>query len=158
MRFLLYITIIILTLNNCSLKKVKDHHGVHFLDKKEKKLTINQSNKNDIFKLLGPPLIQSTFDNDLFIYVERKTSSTHLINLGKKKTIVNNVLLLETNNRGVLIYKNFSDLNQMNDIEFEKKFTNTDYAKKTFIYNFLSSLRNKINDPLGKKRKKASQQ
>jgi outer membrane protein assembly factor BamE (lipoprotein component of BamABCDE complex) len=158
MKFLLYTTIIILALNNCTLKKVKDHHGVHFLDKKEKKLVLNQSNKNDIFKLLGPPLIQSTFDNDTIIYVERKTSSTQLINLGKKKTTVNNVLLLEIDNRGILIYKNFLEINQMNDIEFEKFITSTEYAKNTFIYNFLSSLRSKINDPLGKKRRKASQQ
>ena len=158
MRLLVYITIILLTLNNCSLKKIKDHHGVHFLDKKEKKLTLNQSNKNDIFKILGPPLIQSTFDNDLFIYIERKTSSTKLINIGKKKTLINNILLLEVDDRGILIYKNLLDINQMNDIAFEKNFTNTDQSKKTFIYNFLSSLRNKINDPLGKKRKKASQQ
>ena len=157
MKFLLYTTIIILALNNCTLKKVKDHHGVHFLDKKEKKLVLNQSNKNDIFKLLGPPLIQSTFDNDTIIYVERKTSSTQLINLGKKKTTVNNVLLLEIDNRGILIYKNFLEINQMNDIEFEKFITSTEYAKNTLIYNILSSLRSKINDPLGKKRRKASQ-
>ena len=125
MKFLLYTVIVLLALNNCSLKKIKDHHGVHFLDKKEKKLAINQSNKNDIFKLLGPPLIQSTFDNNLFIYVERKTSSTHLINLGEKKTLVNNVLLLEVDDRGILIYKNLLDINQMNDIAFEKVFTKT---------------------------------
>ena len=158
MKFLLYTTIILLTLNNCSLKKVKDHHGVHFLDKKEKKLKIYQSNKNDIFELLGPPLIQSTFDNDLLIYIERKASSTHILNLGKRKTLVNNVLLLEIDDRSLLVYKNFTNINQMNDIEFEKYITKTDYAKQTFLYNFLSSLRNKINDPLGKKRRKANQQ
>ena len=158
MRFLLYITIILLTLNNCSLKKVKDHHGVHFLDKKEKKLTINQSNKNDIFKLLGPPLIQSTFDNDLFIYIEKKTSSTQIKSLGKKKILVHNVLLLEINDRGILVRKYLSNLDQMNDLEFEKEFTTVSYTKKSFVYNLLSSLRSKINDPLGKKRQKASQQ
>ena len=72
--------------------------------------------------------------------------------------MINNILLLEVDDRGILIYKNLLDINQMNDIAFEKVFTNVDYSKKTFIYNFLSSLRNKINDPLGKKRKKASQQ
>ena len=158
MKFLLYTTIILLTLNNCSLKKVKDHHGVHFLDKKEKKLAINQSNKNDIFKLLGPPLIQSTFDNDLFIYIEKKTSSTQIKSLGKKKILVHNVLLLEINDRGILVRKYLSNLDQMNDLEFEKEFTTVSYTKKSFVYNLLSSLRSKINDPLGKKRQKASQQ
>jgi len=137
---------------------VKDHHGAHFLDIKEKKLTINQSNKNDIFKLLGPPLIQSTFDNDLFIYIEKKTSSTQIKSLGKKKILVHNVLLLEINDRGILVRKYLSNLDQMNDLEFEKEFTTVSYTKKSFVYNLLSSLRSKINDPLGKKRQKASQQ
>ena len=137
---------------------MKDHHGVHFLDIKEKKLIINQSNKNDIFKLLGPPLIQSTFDNDIFIYIEKKTSSTQIKSLGEKKTLVNNVLLLETNERGILVRKYLSNLNQMNDLEFEKEYTTVSYTKKSFVYNLLSSLRSKINDPLGKKRQKASQQ
>ena len=137
---------------------MKDHHGAHFLDIKEKKLTINQSNKNDIFKLLGPPLIQSTFDNDLFIYIEKKTSSTQIKSLGKKKILVHNVLLLEINDRGILVRKYLSNLDQMNDLEFEKEFTTVSYTKKSFVYNLLSSLRSKINDPLGKKRQKASQQ
>ena len=137
---------------------MKDHHGAHFLDIKEKKLTINQSNKNDIFKLLGPPLIQSTFDNDLFIYIEKKTTSTQIKSLGKKKILVHNVLLLEINDRGILVRKYLSNLDQMNDLEFEKEFTTVSYTKKSFVYNLLSSLRSKINDPLGKKRQKASQQ
>ena len=78
--------------------------------------------------------------------------------MGKKKTLVNNVLLLEVNDRGILIRKYLSDLNQMNDLEFEKEFTTVSYSKKSFVYNLLSSLRSKINDPLGKKRQKASQQ
>tara|TARA_B110000971_G_scaffold194257_1_gene207841 strand:- start:28 stop:504 length:477 start_codon:yes stop_codon:yes gene_type:complete len=158
MKFLLYIVIILISFTNCSLKEVKDHHGAHFLDIKEKKLTINQSNKNDIFKLLGPPLIQSTFDNDLFIYIEKKTSSTQIKSLGKKKILVHNVLLLEINDRGILVRKYLSNLDQMNDLEFEKEFTTVSYTKKSFVYNLLSSLRSKINDPLGKKRQKASQQ
>ena len=52
---------------NCSLNKVVKHHGVPFLEKKQEKLTLNTSNKNDIIKLLGPPSTKSTFDNDLWI-------------------------------------------------------------------------------------------
>ena len=53
-----------------------------------------------------------------------------------------------------LVKKDFYDLNQMNDIKFSKKVTSVDYTKDSFIYDFLSSMRQKINDPLGVRRKK----
>ena len=40
----------------------------------------------------------------------------------------------------------------MKKIDFIKDETLVSYSKRSFIYNFLSSLRQKINDPLGKKR------
>ena len=125
---------------------------MHNLELKQSKLKVNQTNKNDIINLIGPPSTKSTFDNDVYIYIERKTSSSKLTKLGKKKLLKNNVLVLEINNRGVLLAKNFYNLNDMNEIEFDKNITNVNYTKNTFIYNFLTSLRQKINDPLGKKR------
>jgi len=130
------------------------HHGVHNLDKKHLKLKINQSNKNDIIKLIGPPSTKSTFDNDIYIYIEKKTSSSKLSKLGKKKLITNNVLILELDKRGLLKDKKFYDKQDMQNIEFEENITETDYTKRSFVYNFLSSLRQKIDDPLGKKRTK----
>ena len=92
---ILNIFIILLFITNCSLNKVIHHHGVHNLEKKQTKLKINQSNRNDIIKIIGPPLIKSTFNNDVLIYIERKTSSSRLSKLGKKNLIVNNVLVLQ---------------------------------------------------------------
>ena len=83
------------------------HHGVHNLDKKQKKLKLNYSNKNDIISIIGPPSTKSKFENDIFIYIERKTSSSKLSKLGKKKLIANNVLVLEIDNNGMLISKKF---------------------------------------------------
>ena len=76
-------------LASCSLNKVVQHHGVHNLEKKQAKLKINYTNKNDIIKLIGPPSSKSTFDNDVYIYIERKTSSSKLTKLGRKKLIKN---------------------------------------------------------------------
>ncbi len=115
-------------------------------------MKINYSNKNDIIKLIGPPSTKSTFDNDIFIYIERKTSSTKLTRLGKKKLLVNNVLVLEINNNGILIDKQFYNKDDMKKIKFDENETGINYSKKSFIYNFLYSLRQKIDDPLGKKR------
>ena len=84
-------------LASCSLNPVVQHHGVHNLEKKQSKLKINYTNKNDIIKLIGPPSSKSAFDNDIFIYIERKTSGSKLSKIGKKRLLENNVLVLEIN-------------------------------------------------------------
>ena len=128
------------------------HHGVHNLDKKQAKLRINYTNINEITKLIGPPSTKSTFDNDIYIYIERKTSSSKLTKLGKRKLIINDVLVLEVDERGILYSKTFYNKDDMKNISFDKSATGTDYEKRSFIVNFLSSVRQKIDDPLGKKR------
>jgi len=143
---------LILILSNCSLKKVVQHHGVHNLEKKQTKLTINKTNKNDIIKIIGPPSTKSSFDNDIYIYMERKTSSGKITKLGKKKLIQNNVLVLELNNKGILVSKKFYDKDDMLKIKFDNDITSINYQKRSFINSFLSSVRQKIDDPLGKKR------
>ena len=148
----LLIIILALILSNCSLNKVVQHHGVHNLDKKQTKLKINFSNKNDVIKLIGPPSTKSTFDNDVFIYIERKTSSSRLSKLGQKVLLVNNVLVLELDSSGLLLTKTFYNIDDMQKIKFDESITSINYSKKSFIYNFLSSVRQKIDDPLGKKR------
>ena len=153
MRKLFIFFIISLFVSACNLKKVEKHHGVHFLNKKHEKLLVNQSNRNDIISVLGPPSTKSTFDNDIWIYIERKTDSSSIRNLGKEKITINNVLILEINDFGLLKKKEFLDLNNMVDIKFVETTTENQYKKSTFIYDFLSSLRQKINDPLGKRKK-----
>ena len=144
--------ILLIFLTNCSLNKVVQHHGVHNLEKKQVNLKINYSNKNDIIKLIGPPSTKSSFDNDVYIYIERKTSSSKLTKLGKKTLIMNNVLVLEIDNKGLLLAKKFYDKEDMKEIEFDNQITGINYSKRSFIYNFLSSIRQKIDDPLGNKR------
>ena len=125
-----------------------------FLDKKQEKLFINATNKNDIIEILGPPSTKSTFNNDVWIYIERKTSKGSLLTFGRNKLITNNILILEINNRGLLAKKDFLDINDMNELKFSKDTTEIVYSKKSFIYDFLSSMRQKINDPLGKRKEK----
>ena len=150
MKKLLLLSLIFLA--SCSLDKVIQHHGVHNLEKKQAKLKINSTNKNDIIKLIGPPSTKSSFDNDIYIYLERKTSSSRLTRLGKKRLIKNDVLVLEIDNTGILLSKKFYNKDDMNEIKFDENITGVNYSKRSFIYNFLSSIRQKIDDPLGKKR------
>ena len=152
MKFLIYIFSFIFILS-CTFNKVVKHHGVHFLEKKHEKLTINTTNKNDIIKLLGEPSTKSSFDNDLWIYIERKISTGKLYYLGKEKLIVNNVLVLELNSMGLLAKKKLYKKEDMTNLEFAQNSTDPVYRKRSFVYDFLSSMRQKINDPLGKRKK-----
>ena len=138
---------------NCGFKKRVDHHGVHLLKKKSDLIIVSETNKNDIIKILGPPSVISTFNNDLYFYIERKTTTDRIIKLGKMKYLENNVLVLEVDNRGILLDKQFFDLKKMKNIKIVSKETTVDYQKQSFIYDFLSSMRQKVNDPLGKRKR-----
>ena len=147
------ILIFFFILSNCTLNKVNKHHGVNFLKKKNESLIVKKTNKNDIIKLLGQPSTESKFDNDLWIYIEREITRGRLLNLGKNILIKNNVLILEIDNRGILLSKKFNNIDDMKEIQFSEDETTQIGKKNDFIYSFLSSLRQKINDPLGKRKK-----
>ena len=148
----IYFIIIFLFISNCSFNKEIKSHGVNLLEKKQEKLILKKSNKNDIIKILGPPSTKSTFDNDIWIYIERKETKTSMATLGRRKLIVNNVLILEINEAGILVEKKFLNKDDMNKIKFSKNKTAVISSKDSFLYEFLSSLRQKINDPLGTKK------
>ena len=133
---------------------VDDHHGVFYLDKKEKKIKVKESNTNDILSILGEPSTKSTFDNDVWIYIERKITNTHFF--GKRKLVINNVMVLEIDEKGILAKKDFYNIEDMKDIDFDENRSES-IKKRNFIYNFLSSLRQRINDPLGVRKKKREQ-
>ena len=152
MRILLLI--IFLLVVNCKVNKIVDSHGTHYLEKKEKELIVNLFNKNDVIALLGPPSTKSKFDNDLWIYIERKKTRTTLLKFGSKQIYVNNVLLLEIDDRGLLVKKDFFNIHDMKKIEFSENETGITYSKRSFVYDFLSSMRQKVNDPLGVRAKK----
>ena len=153
MKYLIHIIIVFFFITSCTLDRVVKKHGVRNLEKKQKKLLIFETNKNDIQEILGPPSSRSVFDNDLWIYIEREITNDKLLKLGGEKLIVNNVLFLEIDNKGLLIKKNFYDINEMNEAKLSKLSTEAKYSKRSFIYDFLSSMRQKINDPLGKRKK-----
>ena len=147
------ILIFFFILSNCTLNKVNYHHGVHFLKKKNELLIIKQTNKNDIIQLLGQPSTESKFDNDLLIYIEREITRGKLLKFGRNILIKNDVLILEIDNRGILLSKKFNNIDDMKEIKFLKDKTEQVRRKNDFIYSFLSSLRQKINDPMGKRKK-----
>ena len=123
-------------------------------------LVVNTTNKNDIIKILGNPSTTSKFDNDVWIYIERKQTQSKLKNMGRMKIYKNDVLVLEVDDYGILKKKEFFNKDDMQKITVVEATTQADFKKNSFIYDFMSSMRQKINDPLGqraKKRKEISQ-
>ena len=154
MNKILYIILISFIVSNCSFKPVVKHHGVPNLEKKQKLLRLNETNINDIKKILGNPSTKSKFDNDIWIYIERQQTQSRLRNLGKMKIFKNDVLVLEIDKFGILMNKEFYNIDNMENIKIAKATTEAGFKRNSFIYNFMSSMRQKMNDPLGQRAKK----
>ena len=131
---------------NCSINKVSNLHGFSSIDSKIDKIELNKTNKNDVRNIIGPPSSKSTC-NDLWLYVERKKTNQSLFKLGKKKISTNNLLIIEFNKMGLVKDKTLLDLNDMNDIEIADIKTQKKFDQDNFVYNLLSTLRDKINAP-----------
>jgi len=144
------IIFILVTLTSCSLDKVNKTHGSLNLQVKQSKLIINETNKNDIITLLGPPSTISQFDINKWYYIERKVSNTSMATLGREKVQKNNVLVIQLNESGILINKKLLKIDKMKDLKFSQNTTNVDVVNKNFLYNFFNSVRQKINEPVKK--------
>jgi len=141
-----YLTFIILIATSCSLKPINNYHGVAFLEKKQEKLLINKSNKNDIIKILGAPSTESILEDDLWIYIESQKSKSSLLKLGKDIVLTSNILVLEIDNKGILKNKKFYNIDDLNELSFNKNKTAMS-DKDSFVYGVLSSLKQKIDSP-----------
>ena len=147
---LFYIFFIFLIVTSCSLKPVDKYHGVAFLEQKQERLSINKSNKNDIIKILGAPSTESILEDDLWIYIENRRSKSSILKLGKEIVLTNNVLVLEIDRKGILKNKKFFNIDDLNDLSFNKSETKMS-DKDSFVYGVISSLKQKIDTPKRKK-------
>ena len=112
------------------------HHGVPFLEKKQTELIVSESNTNDIKKILGNPSTKSKFDNDVWIYIERKQTQSKLKNLGRMKIFKNDVLVLEIDDYGILKKNNFITLMIWKILKLLKQQQNQD-LERTHLYMIL---------------------
>ena len=140
--FCLIITFLLLT--NCQREQIVKTHGIAYLEKREKLIKINSSNKNDIINILGLPATRGMTNDNVWIYIERTRTRGKLLKLGKNITSKNNVLVLEFNEYGVLASKDFYEKDKMQNIKFDKDATTFKGKKENFIYSFLSSVRQKM--------------
>ena len=70
------------------------------------------------------------------------------------KIFKNDVLVLEIDDYGILKDKKFYNKDDMEKIKVVKSTTGAIFKKNSFIYDFMSSMRQKIDDPLGQRAKK----
>ena len=141
-KFLLIVSLIFLF--SCQGNEVIKTHGISYLDKREKLIFINKSNKNDTVQIFGQPATKGMTNDNLWIYIERTKTRGKLLKLGRNYLIKNNVLVLEFNKFGILAKKEFYDKEDMKQINFAKAITQNDIKKENFIYSFLSSIRQKM--------------
>ena len=132
---------------NCSSNKLSNNHGLISLQAKYDKIIINKTNKNDILNIIGPPSSISDFDKNKWFYIQRMKQNQSLLKLGIKKIKKNNILIIEFDNRGILVKKNILDLENMNDIKYVKDITEKEFKQNDILFKVFSSLREKANAP-----------
>ena len=141
-KILIFLSLIFLV--SCQNNKVIQTHGIAYLDKREKLITVNKTNKNDVIAILGKPATRGMTNENLWIYIERTKTKGKLLKLGKNYLTKNNVLVVEFNKYGIVRSKKFYDIDNMKKIEFAKTITENEVKKTNFIYSFLSSIRQKM--------------
>ena len=89
MKKIYYILIIFFFISNCTLNKTINTM-VLSLRLKSAKLYVNNQIKMILIKLLGQPSTKSNFDEDLWIYIERKTAQRIMF---REKRVTNSKIL-----------------------------------------------------------------
>tara|TARA_Y100000741_G_C18024454_1_gene465688 strand:+ start:100 stop:507 length:408 start_codon:yes stop_codon:yes gene_type:complete len=128
----------------CQLQEPIKNHGILYLENRSDKLTIKESNKNDVIKVLGQPHSISINDENLWLYLERSLSKGKYHKLGRHVLKENNVLVLNFDKYGVLKSKDFYNKNSIKKVSFSNKETKNELSKKSFVENFLSSIKQKM--------------
>ena len=140
----LYLLLILLFIVACQRQALVKTHGISYLEKREKLIIVNKSNKNDAINIFGQPSTKGLSDENLWIYIERTITKGKLLKLGRNILQKNNVLVLEFDKYGILKKKEFHDINDMKEITFAKNITENEIRKENFVYSFLSSVRTKM--------------
>ena len=144
MKKIVYLLLILLFIISCQRKEVIRTHGISYLEKREKLVFVNKTNKNDTIDIFGQPSTKGMTDENLWIYVERTITRGKMLRLGRNLLKKNNVLVLEFDKYGILKKKEFYNLQDMKKLTFEKNITENEMRKENFVYSFLSSIRQKM--------------
>tara|TARA_B000000565_G_scaffold38791_1_gene25818 strand:- start:196 stop:663 length:468 start_codon:yes stop_codon:yes gene_type:complete len=140
---LLYLLVFIILIS-CKLQEPLKTHGIIFLENRSQKLVVNQSNKNDVIRIMGRPHIKEDEINQSWIYLERILSKGKYHKLGRHILKENNVLVLNFDKYGVLKNKQFLKKEDLKKLEFSQKITENELTQKSFVQKFLQSIKQKM--------------
>ena len=140
---LLYLLVFIILIS-CKLQEPLKTHGIIFLENRSQKLVVNQSNKNDVIRIMGRPHIKEDEINQSWIYLERILSKGKYHKLGRHILKENNILVLNFDKYGVLKNKKFLKKEDLKKLEFSQKITENELTQKSFVQKFLQSIKQKM--------------
>ena len=143
-KYIYLLGIILFFLIGCNQNEVIKTHGIAYLDKREKLIILNKTNKNDTISILGQPSTKGMVDDNLWIYIERTVSRGKKLTFGRSYLKKNNTLVIEFDKYGIVKRKEFYNKEKMNKISFAKNETENEIRKENFIHSFLSSVRQKM--------------
>ena len=144
MKKTVYLILIFIFITSCQRNELIKTHGISYLEKREKLIIVNVSNKNDTIQIFGQPSTKGMTNDNLWIYIERTLTRGKLTKLGKNYLKKNNALVLEFDKYGILRKKEFYNKDKMKRLTFTKNITENEIRKENFIYSFLSSIRQKM--------------
>tara|TARA_B100000886_G_scaffold236109_1_gene165320 strand:+ start:10472 stop:10933 length:462 start_codon:yes stop_codon:yes gene_type:complete len=128
--------------SNCQVNT--KNHGILFLENRYNILVINESNTNDVIKIVGNPHTKSISNENTWIYIERVLIKGKYYKLGQNIVKTNNVMVLTFDKFGVLKEKDFYDKKKIANIKFTKEITENNLSDKSFVEEFLQSIRTKM--------------
>ena len=144
MKETVYLLLILLFTISCQRNEIVKTHGIAYLEKREKLIFVNKSNKNDTINIFGQPSTKGMTNDNLWIYIERTMTKGKMFKLGRNYLTKNNVLVLEFDKYGILKKKELSSIEDMKKLTFAKNITENEIRKENFVYSFLSSIRQKM--------------
>jgi outer membrane protein assembly factor BamE (lipoprotein component of BamABCDE complex) len=126
---------------SCSLKPASYKSGVTNIEIKQELLIPGKSNKNDVIKYMGETVLIDYLDKS-WIYTETLDTKNYL---GKKVRLKNNILILTFDNKGILLKKDFFDIKDFKDMEFDDLKTETYGVTSSFSKKIFSSMKKRMN-------------
>ena len=136
--------LVFIILNACKFQEPLQNHGILFLENRSEKLVLKVSNKNDVIKIIGYPHSKAIDNNNEWLYFERTLTKGEYHKLGRTVLKTNNVLVLNFDKFGILQKNKFLNKESKKKIAFSEQTTTNQLTKKSFVENFLSSIRKKM--------------
>ena len=119
--------------SNCQVNT--KNHGILFLENRYNILVVNESNTNDVIKIVGNPHTKSISNENTWIYIERVLTKGKYYKLGQNIVKTNNVMVLTFDKFGVLKEKDF----------YDKKKKETNFLIQEVNLNFFLKHQNQIH-------------